>query len=54
MPAPPQFYYHDSSAAIAEAYNQRSQGQRVAVGRDISGKWYVRILGLVVQQEARA
>lgn len=46
MPAPPQFYYHDSSAAIAEAYNQRSQGQRVAVGRDVGEtRWHVRILG---------
>ena len=47
------FWYQDPSKAIAEAYHQRSLGQRVAVGRDICGKWYVRVLG-PTQQAVRA
>lgn len=39
------FYYLDVSLALREAYNQRNQGQRVAVGRDAhTDRWHVRIL----------
>lgn len=41
-----QFLYYDVSLAIREAFNQRNQGQRVAVGRDVGEtRWHVRILG---------
>lgn len=40
------FYYRDLSLAMREAYHQRAQGQRVAVGRDANtDRWHVRILG---------
>jgi hypothetical protein len=42
----PQFYFDDSSGAIAEAFNQQTLGNKVSVGREVcNGKWYVRILG---------